>query len=243
MNWSKLRDAYGSAEEIPRLLDELTPDPEAEVWTELWGRICHQGTVYSSSFAALPIIAEKATLWFPRQRLMALLLCADIISSRDGTLSGDASREAWLPLLPNLRAAAEESLRTSGWAHLDYIYLLTSWLAFSQEWFWSTLFSSLANEEMDLTCPNCSRSLFISIGDQGYFAAAGDHVRQPEISRKEIEPAPPEGLQGAARQLLEWIRVGRQPLVEERLLHLCGTTACPACDATFNVVRRLETKE
>lgn len=243
MNWSKLEDAYGPADEIPRLLDELTPDPDAEVWSELWGRICHQGTVYSSSFAALPAIAETATRWSPRQRLMALILCGNIISSRDGALSGEASREVWYPLLPKLRSATEESLRAGGWSHLDYIYLLTAWLSFIQEWFWSSCFESLANQEIDLTCPNCGRSLLIAIGNQGYFAAVEDYVTKPEALRKAIAPASPDRLQGTEHQILEWTHVGNQPLVEQALLHLCGNAACPVCDTTFNIVRRREAQE
>ncbi len=237
MNWSELEDAYGPADEIPRLLDELTPDPEAEVWTELWGRVCHQGTVYSSSFAALPVIAETATRWSPRQRLMGLVLCGKIISSRDGAASGDASREVWHPLLPKLQHAAEESLRAGGWSYLDYIYLLTAWLSFIQEWSWSACLESLANAEMDLTCPSCGRSLLISLRDQAYFVATEDYSGKLKAPRKAILPASPDGLQATERQLLEWTHVGNQPLVQKALLHLCGTTACPACEDTFNIVR------
>ena len=46
-NWRDLRDVYGSAAQAPALLEEAASvtDWDAPVWRELWGRLCHQGTV------------------------------------------------------------------------------------------------------------------------------------------------------------------------------------------------------
>ncbi|MET9088611.1 hypothetical protein ABZX77_43180 [Streptomyces sp. NPDC004237] len=59
---SRLKHAYGSASDLPRLFDEVG-DPElADVgWEELWASLYHQGLVYTASFAALPVLAEIAT--------------------------------------------------------------------------------------------------------------------------------------------------------------------------------------
>ncbi len=47
-DWSRLAHAYGSAEDIPDLLDQLVPDPGADVWGELWSCTCHQLTARAS---------------------------------------------------------------------------------------------------------------------------------------------------------------------------------------------------
>lgn len=59
-DWSQLSHAYGSAEDIPALLDRIASEPNAERWSNLWSALCHQGSVYSASFAALPWLADVA---------------------------------------------------------------------------------------------------------------------------------------------------------------------------------------
>jgi hypothetical protein len=62
--WSELTDAYGSAAPVPSLLSQLskfTPETgSSEPWHSLWSRLCHQGDVYSASFAAVPHILAVA---------------------------------------------------------------------------------------------------------------------------------------------------------------------------------------
>lgn len=64
--WSTLTHAYGSAENIPKLLMQLasTTEPKAgfqsEPWFSLWSSLCHQGDAYEASYAALPHIVEIA---------------------------------------------------------------------------------------------------------------------------------------------------------------------------------------
>ena len=55
-DWAELQHAYGSAEDVPALLAAAaeTSDETGKVWDDLWSRLCHQGTVYSASRAALP---------------------------------------------------------------------------------------------------------------------------------------------------------------------------------------------
>jgi len=57
--WSDLKHAYGSAHDIPDLLRRLRDFPAhdeytAEPYYSLWSSLCHQGAIYSASFAAVP---------------------------------------------------------------------------------------------------------------------------------------------------------------------------------------------
>ena len=59
--WSELETAYGSGAGIPALLVQLKEFPlmqsyRDEPWFSLWSALCHQGDVYSASFAAVPHI-------------------------------------------------------------------------------------------------------------------------------------------------------------------------------------------
>ena len=64
--WSDLAGAYGSASNIPPLIRALALSPEqqadyrAEPWFTLWSSLCHQGDVYTASYAAVPHIVEIA---------------------------------------------------------------------------------------------------------------------------------------------------------------------------------------
>src|SRR5262249_18447924 len=54
-----LSDAYGASSDIPKLLAHAEQLPEdiggdAEPYFSLWSALCHQGDVYSASYAALP---------------------------------------------------------------------------------------------------------------------------------------------------------------------------------------------
>lgn len=64
--WNELRDAYGHATGIPELLRALSASPGAtssykdEPWFSLWSSLCHQGDVYTASYAAVPHIVQMA---------------------------------------------------------------------------------------------------------------------------------------------------------------------------------------
>jgi hypothetical protein len=64
--WSDLTHAYGNAADIPPLLRAIAAHPSVSSptegpWFELWSALCHQGDVYSASFAAVPHIIDVAS--------------------------------------------------------------------------------------------------------------------------------------------------------------------------------------
>jgi hypothetical protein len=66
--WQHLLHAYGPATDIPGLLRQLeeSPGPHSsykdEPWYSLWSSLCHQGDVYTASYAAVPHILRIALL-------------------------------------------------------------------------------------------------------------------------------------------------------------------------------------
>lgn len=65
--WNQLEHAYGKASDIPDLLRKLalSTAPSAgntsEQWYRLWSSLCHQGDVYTASYAAVPHIVKIAS--------------------------------------------------------------------------------------------------------------------------------------------------------------------------------------
>jgi len=90
--WSELQDAYGSAQNIPLLLSAVEADPSPKCdgaegpWFSLWSALCHQQTVYSASFAAVPHLLRiaSAASWPFAWDLIGLPICIEIARVRDG---------------------------------------------------------------------------------------------------------------------------------------------------------------
>src|SRR5438128_2334868 len=83
--WSELKDAYGASSGIPALLDDLKALPpdegsEAEPYFSLWSALCHQGDVYTASYAALPHIAATVKMGPTRApwSLFLMIACIEI---------------------------------------------------------------------------------------------------------------------------------------------------------------------
>src|SRR5690348_7315894 len=65
--WQRLTHAYGKASDVPGLLARLSANTapansyKDEPWLSLWSSLCHQGDVYTASYAALPHIVQIGT--------------------------------------------------------------------------------------------------------------------------------------------------------------------------------------
>jgi hypothetical protein len=64
-DWSTLRHAYGLASDIPARLEHARHaapprDYRDEPWFSLWSALCHQGDVYTASYAAVPELVAIA---------------------------------------------------------------------------------------------------------------------------------------------------------------------------------------
>jgi hypothetical protein len=64
--WAHLKRAYGSARDIPGLLQQLLTLPASsggdEPWFSLWSALAHQGNVYSASFAAVSHVTRALSI-------------------------------------------------------------------------------------------------------------------------------------------------------------------------------------
>ena len=110
-NFSLLQHAYGPAGDIPALLERArdAPAPETyrdEPWFSLWSSLCHQGDVYTASYAALPELIEIAAARAAETRIAweCLLLAGTIELER--ALPEGAAPPAIPPELAREYAAA-----------------------------------------------------------------------------------------------------------------------------------------
>jgi hypothetical protein len=84
--WAELAQAYGSAEDVPRLLEALacigSEDARAEVWFALWRTLHHPGEAYTASYAAVPHLLAIGGALGLRERAEAVHLVSRIEASR-----------------------------------------------------------------------------------------------------------------------------------------------------------------
>ena len=122
--WRKLSDAYGTASDIPSLLivlESLPPNdgPEAEPYFSLWSALCHQGDIYTASYAALPHIIRIMSTAPERvpMTLFSMVACVEIAhcKGRGPTVPPDleADYRAALDQVPELVAGAARA----NWDH------------------------------------------------------------------------------------------------------------------------------
>jgi hypothetical protein len=130
-DWAGLRDAYGPAADIPALLAsaEAQDADDGEAWNDLYGRLFHQGTVYSASYAAIPALAAMTSRHQPAGNMAPLHLAAAIIASTDGPEDSATVRRRYEDDLLVLRAAAERNLRFAR-DDADFVYGLEALMAF-----------------------------------------------------------------------------------------------------------------
>ncbi|MFI0355560.1 hypothetical protein [Actinomadura sp. 9N407] len=230
-DWTQLRHAYGRADDVPGMLDRLVP-AQAEVWTELFSAICHQGTVYSASFAALPRLTELARDWEPADRLRPLSVAGSIVAGAHQNHGlGDVRAEYAAEIAELLRLAEETLEAVSGEVgESGLLDLLQSILAFEDVPVWSERLRELRSGEFELYCEDCDGFLHIFL-DGPPFSISVSGVG----TEGEVVPVAPDDLEPLGRRLYLAAEAAAQSKIMTRLLHLFGNTACPDCGRGFQV--------
>lgn len=237
-DWSQLRHAYGPADDIPGLLARVEPDMRSPLWTDLWSRLCHQGTVYSASFAALPMLTEIADRWSAAERVIALALAGNIVSSVDQPY-GDVDPIVSYPSeIARLRALTEETLQSSHLADdsATYVHMLQALLSFEGVEVWGEQLDGLNDEEYEVACPQCDEETFVAFGQYGAFTTQDDmYMRDTDSKRLRLVPADPAELVGIGKRLHTRAIADGHPDVAAKLAYVFGRADCPACGERFRV--------
>lgn len=232
-DWFRLRDAYGSADGMPDLLDRYEADPEA-VSTELVDRLCPMyDTAFSASYAALPRLLEIAAGRAAGERLDALYLAGAI--TRCARSSPETAQRESREAAAFCRLT-EETLATSMTA-VDYVFLLQSWMAFQGLEVWDRHLENLAEGEHEVDCPYCGVMLTIVFGEDGHFAASEGYAN-PKAPRSPLRPIDPAQAGGTVQQLHRRALADGQTAVAHGLPYMFGQASCTDCGTEFSVPDR-----
>lgn len=213
-DWSALRTAYGPADQVPALLAAARGGDDA-AWNDLWGHLCHQGTVYTASYAALPALADLAEQSPPAPYVQPLHLAAMILASDDRADAG-ANLEPTTEhaeTLARLHVVAERNLALARDAS-DLVYAAQCVVALERVPHWATQLDRLADWQTDAVCPACEQHFYVDID-------------------KEAAPADPDSLDAGSSRTYGLLT--QREDVAEAFLKLAGTATCPHCGSTVSL--------
>jgi len=242
LRWSELRQAYGSAEDVPELLTSLDDDDAA--LDDLIGALCHQGSVYSASYAAVPhLVAQAGRAASADRSADILILVGSIRASSDyrgaQPLLADIqdAYESTLPEALKLSLATLPKLTDPGRA----IYLLQAACALKGYLGPGRCLSGFLDEEFSPECPDCGEQLYVWPSGAGLSVAAADPVTDPLTERTPVTPGPSQGSQSETEY--RWILDAAGPaalrVLGKRLACLYGEGTCPACGCVFSMMDEL----
>jgi hypothetical protein len=234
--WHTLRHAYGAAEDVPELLDQLSPDGEAAIWDELWSRVCHQGTVYTASFPVLPYLLAAASKSQPSQRPMPLALAATIVSSWDVKGSRGRLIAEHLAVVGELHQLTLETLASGAFTRNDYVYLLQAALAFQGDRLWGHELDRI-NEGGEFVgrCPHCDADVYIVLGEGRCFCTTEEWVNLQGTRREPISPCAPSQLPQVGRWLHGQCLAYGDGVLATSICHLFGSSICSDCGQSFQL--------
>jgi hypothetical protein len=233
-NWTSLRDAYGAAGPVEALLERADSDDRA-VWDELWSRLCHQGTVQTASYAALPRLAELAARQDPSGYVEPLYLATCIVASTDGPEEPAAVRAWYADTIRALHEVAEGLVPFAA-DDTDFIYRVQAVLATESDSVWATRLYALANEELEFACPDCDEQLLMGLETSPALVKQFDDASAGETT---VAPADPGRLTGSEARVYDLATTHRRPRVADQLLDLFGLFQCPACHLTSRTAKAL----
>jgi hypothetical protein len=242
--WNELEHAYGGAEDLPQLLRRLAAG-DATVLDDLRGGVCHQGTVYSASFAMVPHLVRIASVTAdPELRADLLILVGRVKASaiEPSDLDLEADLDAWYQAAqgPALRLAlATLQERIDPETAVQLLETAATLKGYATP---GRVLSHFVDAEFCPPCPACGRELYVWPDEVGLTTAAEDPVHAPDTTRVPVLPGPIPGSRHVAEY--DWLTHVAGPaalsLLGERLSYLFGTAVCPACGTRFSLIDELE---
>jgi len=237
-DWSRLHHAYGTAEDIPGLLDAVGPDPRDPGWDALASRLYHQGGVYSASYAALPKLAEKARQWSLAERRMPLYLASQIVASRDIRDEVVDPFVIHSARIAELLALTDEALGDPALAgdSLNYVQLLSTLLSFEGVEGWGEHLDQVNGEEYEVPCPACFSENFIVFGEGGHYSTADEmYFKRPPADTIPLQPRDLATAEGLLPRLHARALSDGHPEVAAKLPYVFGHAHCAHCGVLFSV--------
>lgn len=246
--WSDLHHAYGPASSIPALLLRLRVNPDTDTWDEIWSHLCHQGTVYTATYAAVPHIAAILQDANTRAKLDLVRFLGAVAGSIDRSPIPDFLDADYVASIRTAAQTAKDLLDNRQWDQTEFIYLLESVAALHGCTGPGRLLHHLADGELQTYCPECKQFLVASVRSSGFFICAADQYCKPTSHETEVRPCDLNPARGGSEpdsaSNLSWLVASAiqadQAEVAFWLSCLYGLARCPQCSVTFDLMASIE---
>ncbi|GBF73694.1 hypothetical protein PA598K_02004 [Paenibacillus sp. 598K] len=252
--WAKLSGPYGTAEQLPALLQRLEQAYSRDVFDELFQEyLYHQNTIYPATYAAMPYLARIACATDDAVVRQELFLNGGIIEAARDELDEATFLAAWpelaeeiggpacvelysgyLDAVGELRSLTEQVLAAAA-EHADDMekrYLLIADTAYRGDHIVANiLLTFVQGDEYVGVCPSCEEEIYIwPVADDTAVlqAFASDPVFEPEQEPQPIVPDPSCG-EAETRVLAERAAVIGERTWTDHLPYLAGMASCPSC--------------
>lgn len=231
-DWAALQHAYGEASDVPELISAAAASGEeyGSAWEDVWSCLCHQGTVYTASYAAIPLLTDVAVRHGPAGYIAALDLAAAIVASTDRPAEGVDVRQQHAQELSLLRDLTERNLALAA-NDTEFIYGLQALMAFEDGGVWQRELNHLADGELPLECPSCGEFLLLNLNGPEFTLA---NVSDASVPATPVQPVEPHGDAVGAR-ILALAQAHSRPDVAARIAYVLGRATCPSCATAFEV--------
>jgi hypothetical protein len=161
--WRNLTHAYGSAEDIPALIEQLRTAPvpksyQDDPWFSLWSALCHQSDVYTGSYAAVPHVVGIAAEKPEKERIphISFIACIEACRHRKKAprIPTDL-RSSYLLALEQVANLILECLMKQ-WDEKEYAILLGAFAVMRGQ---PRLGNAITELPEESTCPECDAAV------------------------------------------------------------------------------------
>ncbi|KEQ22245.1 hypothetical protein [Paenibacillus tyrfis] len=259
--WAKLTGPYGSAENVPVLLQQLMGQYSQEIFDELFQEhLFHQNTIYTATYAAMPFLAQLACSTSDAEVRKELFINGGIIeASRDGRdeapfpeawaeLAEDAGSSVcaelyreYIEAVGKLKALTGEVFAYAAHHSIDETekrYILVADAAYRGSYIVANmLMTFIHGDEYVAVCPACGEDVFLwPDEDHAEILQAHEHDPVFHTGQESHVIVPATSLADEEiRTLAERAVAIGEPTLAGHLHYLAGETSCPSCRERISI--------
>ncbi|WP_327245862.1 hypothetical protein [Streptomyces sp. NBC_01320] len=219
------------------LLERAAKGRDSQAWSDLWTELYHNGSLDVAQPLVLHTLTDMAEDDHADTAVSALLLAGALLVQADQRYETRNLRDRHAPEVARLLAAANRWRQVTADRN-DYCHLLEAVLNLEGDIHWAQdLIWGVVNEEYELECPDpdgCA-SLWVIIGERGFFSAAEDYALSDDIETFPLHPADPRALEGLGRRLYDLALTDGHEEVARALTYAFGEATCPECEQRLSV--------
>lgn len=219
---------------VDELLVQAAMDPRAAAWGVLHDRACQDGFHEAETALLLARLPDIAAEFVPADRDLVLILAGQLAVEMDRP-----ARRRHAKALAPLRDLAVDWLLAPADEPL-FIYRLRAVLALDGDTLWGDELELLVNDEVEIECPRCERSLFVVFGDDAHFATHEDYATKAGVAKTPVLPAAAGSLRGIGQRLYRMSAAAGQQSVANAVTYVFGRATCTLCGRTLRVSDQVE---